>query len=202
MLSTGGMLDYAKHAQPGTTAIMATEVGMLHPLQMAAPDVDFVAANEAASCRYMKMITLPKLRDALRDGRARRQGSGRHRRACAGADRADGGDRALARRPSIRMSPALVTARMLRAASGRSVDLLVVDVAGARGRLDAVDGVGHDELDVARAGVARRAVSARPERHAHVAGGGVRVDVVGADAARPHVACAGGPAGAPGCVRR
>jgi quinolinate synthase len=48
---------------------MATEVGMLHPLQMAAPQVDFVAANEKASCRYMKMITLPKLRDALRDGK-------------------------------------------------------------------------------------------------------------------------------------
>ena len=46
---------------------MATETGMLHPLREAAPDVDFVAANEAASCRYMKMITLPKLRDALRD---------------------------------------------------------------------------------------------------------------------------------------
>ena len=46
---------------------MATETGMLHPLQMARPDIDFVAANEAASCRYMKMITLPKLRDALRD---------------------------------------------------------------------------------------------------------------------------------------
>ncbi len=69
MLSTGGMLDYARTARPGTTAIMATEVGMLHPLQMAAPDVDFVAANEAASCRFMKMITLPKLRDALRDGK-------------------------------------------------------------------------------------------------------------------------------------
>ena len=40
---------------------------MLHPLQMAAPDVDFIAANEAASCRFMKMITLPKLRDCLRD---------------------------------------------------------------------------------------------------------------------------------------
>jgi quinolinate synthase len=40
---------------------------MLYPLQMAAPDVDFIAANEAASCRYMKMITLTKLRDALRD---------------------------------------------------------------------------------------------------------------------------------------
>jgi quinolinate synthase len=68
MLSTGGMLQYAQGAQPGKTAIVATEVGMLHGLQMAAPDVDFIAANEAASCRYMKMITLPKLRDALRDG--------------------------------------------------------------------------------------------------------------------------------------
>ncbi|MCW3049973.1 MAG: quinolinate synthetase complex, subunit [Solirubrobacterales bacterium] len=67
MLSTGGMLDYAAHATPGTTAIMATETGMLHPLRMAAPDVDFIAANESASCRYMKMITLPKLRDCLRD---------------------------------------------------------------------------------------------------------------------------------------
>ncbi|MFP5388211.1 MAG: quinolinate synthase NadA, partial [Thermoleophilia bacterium] len=54
-------------AVPGTTAIMATETGMLHPLRMAAPEVDFIAANEAASCRYMKMITLPKLRDSLRD---------------------------------------------------------------------------------------------------------------------------------------
>ncbi len=68
MLSTGGMLAYAENARPGTTAIMATEVGMLHPLRMAAPEVDFVAANEAASCRFMKMVTLPKLRDALRDG--------------------------------------------------------------------------------------------------------------------------------------
>jgi quinolinate synthase len=67
MLSTGGMLAYARDAQPGTTAIMATETGMLHPLRMAAPEVDFVAANEEASCRYMKMITLTGLRDALRD---------------------------------------------------------------------------------------------------------------------------------------
>ena len=69
MLSTGGMLDYAKHAEPGRTAIVATETGMLHGLRMAAPDTEFIAANEAASCRFMKMITLPKLRDALRDGR-------------------------------------------------------------------------------------------------------------------------------------
>jgi quinolinate synthase len=68
MLSTGGMLRYAEGAEPGRTAIVATETGMLHGLREAAPGVDFIAANEAASCRFMKMITLPKLRDALRDG--------------------------------------------------------------------------------------------------------------------------------------
>jgi quinolinate synthase len=66
MLSTGGMLDYA-HTHSAGTAIVATETGMLHPLREAAPDVEFIAANEAAHCRFMKMITLPKLRDALRD---------------------------------------------------------------------------------------------------------------------------------------
>jgi quinolinate synthase len=71
MLSTGGMLGYARElgAEGGSrTAIVATETGMLHPLRQAAPEVDFVAANEAAHCRFMKMITLPKVRDALRDG--------------------------------------------------------------------------------------------------------------------------------------
>jgi len=67
MLSTGGMLDYARQARAGDTAIVATETGMLHPLRQAAPDTEFVAANEAATCRFMKMITLPKLRDSLRD---------------------------------------------------------------------------------------------------------------------------------------
>ena len=68
MLSTGGMLKYAQAAEPGQTAIVATEIGMLHPLREAAPDTEFIAANERAACTYMKMITLPKLRDALRDG--------------------------------------------------------------------------------------------------------------------------------------
>ncbi len=68
MLSTGGMLKYAaEHKGDGSTVIMATETGMLHPLRLAAPDLTFIAANEQASCRYMKMITLPKLRDCLRD---------------------------------------------------------------------------------------------------------------------------------------
>ncbi len=70
MLSTGGMLGYARgiDGPPARTAIVATETGMLYPLREAAPDVEFIAANEAAHCRFMKMITLPKLRDALRDG--------------------------------------------------------------------------------------------------------------------------------------
>jgi len=68
MLSTGGMLRYAQEAKPGSTAIVATEIGMLHPLREAAPDTEFIAANERAACTYMKMITLPKLRDGLRDG--------------------------------------------------------------------------------------------------------------------------------------
>jgi quinolinate synthase len=75
MLSTGGMLRYAGEAEAQAAeracgrreAIVATETGMLYPLQMAAPDVDFIAANPEASCVFMKMITLEKLRDSLRD---------------------------------------------------------------------------------------------------------------------------------------
>jgi quinolinate synthase len=91
MLSTGGMLRYAHDAETSALqdaaeerasadgtgggaprrarreAVVATEVGMLYPLQMAAPDVEFIPANAEASCMYMKMITLPKLRDALRE---------------------------------------------------------------------------------------------------------------------------------------
>jgi quinolinate synthase len=68
MLSTGGMLSFAREHHGGT-AIVATETGMLHGLRQASPESEFIAANEAAHCRYMKMITLPKLRDSLRDRR-------------------------------------------------------------------------------------------------------------------------------------
>ena len=66
MLSTGGMLDYIeKH--PTGEYIVATENGMLHPLQKAAPQATLIEANRMAFCKYMKMITLPKVRDSLRD---------------------------------------------------------------------------------------------------------------------------------------
>jgi quinolinate synthase len=66
MLSTGGMLDFAR-SSPAEEFIVATETGMLHPLEKENPGKTFIAANRAAVCRYMKMITLPKLRDCLRD---------------------------------------------------------------------------------------------------------------------------------------
>jgi quinolinate synthase len=67
MLSTGGMLKHARDSD-ADTFVVATETGMLHPLQAENPGKRFVPANPAAVCQYMKMITLPKLRDALRDG--------------------------------------------------------------------------------------------------------------------------------------
>ena len=66
MLSTGGMLDFAR-ASDADTFIVATETGMLHPLAKENPGKSFVPANRAAACRYMKMITLPKLHATLRD---------------------------------------------------------------------------------------------------------------------------------------
>ncbi|HEX5763056.1 MAG TPA: quinolinate synthase NadA, partial [Solirubrobacterales bacterium] len=66
MLSTGQMLDYVQQ-KPDGEFIVATENGMLHPLQQAAPAATLVEANRMAYCKYMKMITLPKLRDGLRE---------------------------------------------------------------------------------------------------------------------------------------
>jgi quinolinate synthase len=68
MLSTSGMLRHVE-ANPDGSFIVATENGMLYPLQQAAPRANLVEANRMAFCKYMKMITLPKLRDALEEMR-------------------------------------------------------------------------------------------------------------------------------------
>jgi quinolinate synthase len=68
MLSTGGMLSFARESE-ASEFIVATETGMLHPLAKENPGKSFIPANRAAACKYMKMITLPKLRDSLRDMR-------------------------------------------------------------------------------------------------------------------------------------
>ena len=56
LLSTGQMLD-AAGSQGSGTVLVATEVGMLHQLRKSAPEIDFRAVNDRASCSYMKMIT-------------------------------------------------------------------------------------------------------------------------------------------------
>ena len=68
VLSTGGMLDAAR-ASTASKVLVATEIGMLHQLRKVNSGTDFVAVNPQASCKYMKMITPPKLLRALREER-------------------------------------------------------------------------------------------------------------------------------------
>jgi quinolinate synthase len=68
MRSTGGMLDYARKSDDHEF-IVATETGMLHPLRKENPGKRFIPISRMAVCRYMKMITLPKLRAALAEHR-------------------------------------------------------------------------------------------------------------------------------------
>jgi len=64
ILSTEGMIK--RPALSGADEfIVATEVGILHRLRRENPSKRFFAANERASCAYMKVTTLPKVRDAL-----------------------------------------------------------------------------------------------------------------------------------------
>jgi len=64
IVSTEGMIKRPA-VSDADTFIVATEVGILHRLRRAYPDKHFFAANERASCAYMKVTTLPKVRDAL-----------------------------------------------------------------------------------------------------------------------------------------
>jgi quinolinate synthase len=67
IMSTGGMIRHGKEHEGGTY-IVATETGILHRLRKDNPSADFIAANEAAVCRYMKTITPENLLTSLREG--------------------------------------------------------------------------------------------------------------------------------------
>jgi quinolinate synthase len=67
ILSTGGMLDAAR-VSTSKSVLVATEIGMLHQLRKAAPEIDFRAVNDRASCTYMKMITPDALLRSVREG--------------------------------------------------------------------------------------------------------------------------------------
>lgn len=66
MLSTGGMLQYAQRST-SKEFIVATETGIIHQMEKSNPDKKFLAANRAAICPFMKMITLPKVLKALKN---------------------------------------------------------------------------------------------------------------------------------------
>jgi quinolinate synthase len=66
ILSTEGMINFAKDSSK-SRFLVATETGILHRLNKEAPGKRFEAVSEKAICKYMKMITLEKLRDSLRD---------------------------------------------------------------------------------------------------------------------------------------
>jgi quinolinate synthase len=66
ILSTEGMVNFAKGSEK-RRFLVATETGILHRLAKEVPGKTFEAVSERAICKYMKMITLEKLRDSLRD---------------------------------------------------------------------------------------------------------------------------------------
>jgi quinolinate synthase len=68
ILSTGEMVTAAAGSS-SRSVLVATEIGMIHQLKRAAPSIDFLAVNEKASCRYMKMITPDKLMRSLVENR-------------------------------------------------------------------------------------------------------------------------------------
>jgi quinolinate synthase len=51
------------------TALIATEIGMLHQLRQVNDHTTFLPMNPKASCRFMKMITPELLLRSLRQGR-------------------------------------------------------------------------------------------------------------------------------------
>ncbi len=76
--STADMLTYAQN-HPPQTYIVATEAGIMHELERTCPDCRFIpvppevgeggAGCQCNECQYMKLNTLEKLRNCLRDGR-------------------------------------------------------------------------------------------------------------------------------------
>jgi quinolinate synthase len=66
ILGTESMIKFAKQS-PKKRFLIATETGILHRLKKDVPGKTFEAVSEDAICKYMKMITLEKLRDSLRD---------------------------------------------------------------------------------------------------------------------------------------
>ncbi len=66
IFSTGQMLKFADKST-AKRFIVATEIGMLHPLKKQNPHAEFIAATDRAICPNMKKITVEKIVWALED---------------------------------------------------------------------------------------------------------------------------------------
>ena len=67
-LSTGGMLRLVKSAEE-KEFIVGTEYGILHRMEKENPGKKFHPLDPRPCCADMKLVTLEKIRDALRDGK-------------------------------------------------------------------------------------------------------------------------------------
>jgi len=66
ILSTSQMLRFVKKST-ANRFIIATEIGMIHPLQKQNPQAEFIRASDRAVCPNMKKITLDKVIASLED---------------------------------------------------------------------------------------------------------------------------------------
>lgn len=66
ILSTGGMMKYAKSSN-SKEFVVATETGILYRLGKENPRKIFIPLREDMVCEFMKMITLPKLLNSLKN---------------------------------------------------------------------------------------------------------------------------------------
>ena len=67
-LSTGGMLRFVKGSE-AKEFIVGTEYGILHRMEKENPGKKFHPLDPRPCCADMKLVTLEKIRDALRDGK-------------------------------------------------------------------------------------------------------------------------------------
>ena len=145
MLSTGGMLDFARESE-ADKFIVATETGMLHPLEKENPGKRSSRPTARPSAVHEDDHAAEAARRAARPGAAG-EGRPRARRARPGADRADGRDHAIAgtsRKPvTERSRPSSPTWRSRRRRRGASpsarqapgeADPVVVGVGAATAR--------------------------------------------------------------------
>ncbi|MBI9073380.1 MAG: quinolinate synthase NadA [Melioribacteraceae bacterium] len=66
IVSTEGMIDHVKNSD-AKNFVVATEIGILHRMKKLKPEAEFYPISDESVCEYMKMITLEKLYNTLKN---------------------------------------------------------------------------------------------------------------------------------------